>query len=60
VRLGEKNVEVLRLNADGSFSKYQDTEISRAYLPEEDISKLEEGIYVYGSGKINSVLEDYE
>jgi hypothetical protein len=60
VKLGDENVEVLRLNTDGSFSKYQDTEISRAYLPEEDISKLEEGIYVYGSGKINSVLEDYE
>lgn len=60
VKLGAQNIEILRLNSDGSFSPYQETDISRTYLPEEDIAKLEEGIYVYGSGKINSVLEDYE
>ena len=60
VKLGAENVEIMRLNSDGSFSPYQVTEISRTYLPDEDIAKLEEGIYVYGSGKINSVLEDYE
>ena len=26
----------------------------------KDIQKLEEGIYVFGSGNINSILEDYE
>ncbi len=54
------HIEVMRLNADGSFAKYQETEISKDYLPEEDIEKLEEGIYVFGSGNINSILEDYE
>ena len=60
VKLGNENVEVMKMNSDGSFSPYQVTEISRTYLPAEDIAKLEEGIYVYGSGKIDSVLEDYE
>lgn len=60
VTLGNEHIEVMKLNADGSFSPYQETDISREYLPEEDIKQLEEGIYVYGSGKINSVIEDYE
>ena len=60
VKLGNENVEVMKMNSDGSFSPYQVTEISRTYLPAEDIAKLEEGIYVYGSGKIDSILEDYE
>lgn len=60
IKLGSENVEIMKLNSDGSFSAYQVTDISRKYLPTDDISKLEEGIYVYGSGKIDSVLEDYE
>lgn len=60
IKLGEKNVEVMQFDTDGSFIPYQETEISREYLTEEDVQKLEEGIYVYGSGNINSILEDYE
>lgn len=60
VTLGDRHIEVMKLNSDGSFAPYQETDISREYLPEEDVKQLEEGIYVYGSGKINSVIEDYE
>lgn len=60
VTLDNGHIEVMKLGADGSFIPYQKTDISREYLPEEDVKQLEEGIYVYGSGKINSVLEDYE
>lgn len=60
VKLGDEHIEIMQINTDGSFVPYMETEISREYLPEEDINQLEEGIYVFGSGKINSVIEDYE
>lgn len=44
----------------GELNEYQKTDISRSYLPEEDIESLEKGISVYGEGKLSSVLEDYE
>lgn len=60
ITLGNEHIEVKKLNTDGSFSPYLETEISKEYLPAEDIEKLQEGIYIFGSGLINSVLEDYE
>ena len=39
---------------------YKTTDISREYLPAEDISKLEQGMYVFGEGKLNSIIEDFE
>ena len=30
------------------------------YLTEDDIQKLEIGMLVFGKGKLNSVLEDFE
>ena len=60
IKLGEKYVQVFHLELDGNLVVYETTDISREYLPEEDIKKLEEGIYVFGKGKLNSVLEDFE
>lgn len=60
IKLGEKYVQVFHLEPDGNLVVYGTTDISREYLPEEDIKKLEEGIYVFGEGKLNSVLEDFE
>ena len=60
IKLGEKYVQVFHLEADGNLVLYETTDISREYLPEEDIKKLEEGVYVFGEGKLNSVLEDFE
>ena len=60
IKLGEKYVQVFHLEPDGNLVVYETTDISREYLPEEDIKKLEEGIYVFGKGKLNSVLEDFE
>lgn len=60
IKLGEKYVQVFHLEPDGNLVVYETTDISREYLPEEDIKKLEEGIYVFGEGKLNSVLEDFE
>lgn len=47
VKLGNEHIEIFRLNTDGSFSLYKETDISKDYLPAEDIEKLEEGIYIY-------------
>lgn len=60
IKLGEKYVQVFHLEPDGNLVVYETTDISREYLPEEDIKKLEEGIYVFGEGKLNSILEDFE
>ncbi len=60
ITLVDNHIEVMKLKADGNFIPYQKTDISKEYLPEEDVKQLEEGIYIYGSGKINSVIEDYE
>lgn len=60
IKLGEKYVQVFHLEPDGNLVVYETTDISREYLPEEDIKKLEEGIYVFGEGMLNSVLEDFE
>ena len=60
IKLGNEHIEIYKLNTDGSFSLYKETEISREYLPTEDIDELEEGMYIYGEGKINATLEDFE
>jgi len=60
IKLDEQMVNVYRLGNLGELTEYRKTDISRDYLPEEDVAKLEEGIPVYGEGKLSSVLEDYE
>ena len=61
IKLNENNkVDVYKINTDTSYSLYETTDISRDFLPIDDIEKLEEGIVVYGLGKVNSILEDYE
>ena len=60
IKLGEKYVQVFHLEPDGNLVLYETTDISKEYLTEEDIKKLEEGFYVFGEGKLNSVLEDFE
>ena len=61
IKLGENDlIEVYKINTDTSYSLYETTDISKEFLPEDDIENLEEGIVVYGYGKVNSILEDYE
>lgn len=60
MKLGNENIEIYKLNTDGSFALYKETEISREYLAREDIAVLEKGMYIYGEGKINATLEDFE
>ena len=44
----------------GELKEYKKTDIARSYLPENDIKDLQQGITVYGEGKLSSILEDYE
>ena len=62
IKLGEGdiNVSIYKVGNGGSLSLYKETDISKEYLTEEDIEKLEEGILIYGMGKLNSTLEDFE
>lgn len=60
ISIGEDFIEVFKLNQKGEEELYLVTGISRDYLAEDDIQKLNKGIEVYGKGNINSKLEDYE
>lgn len=60
IQLKEDEVNVYQMGTLGELKEYKKTDIVRDYLPEEDIENLEEGITVYGEGKLSSVLEDFE
>lgn len=60
VKMGENNVEIYKIGNGGSLTLYKETDISKEYLPSEDIKTLEEGIAVYGNGKLNATIEDFE
>lgn len=61
ITVGNEFVEIYRI-VDENKNKilYNTTDISKEYLTEEDIQKLEEGISIYGKDQLNSVLEDFE
>lgn len=60
IKLDNGFVKIYNKLDENNLSLYEETEISKEYLTEEDIQKLEIGILVYGKGKINSVIEDFE
>ena len=53
-------VTVYRLDEDYNKSLYEKTDIYTEYLPEQDINRLKEGIYVYTISDLNSELENFE
>lgn len=60
IESGENFIEVYSLDEEYDKEMYQVTNISIEYLAEEDLEKLEEGIYVYGTQELNAVLESFE
>lgn len=60
IALGEDFIEVFKLNQNEEDELYLVTNISRDYLAQRDIEKLQKGIAVFGRDNINSKLEDYE
>lgn len=59
LRLGN-NIEIYQMKEVDDFKLMKETNISREYLTKEDIQSLEEGIFVFGIGNLNSALEDFE
>lgn len=53
-------VVVYRLDEDYDKILYEKTDIYTEYLPDEDINRLKEGIYVYTVSDLNSELENLE
>ena len=51
---------VYRLKSNYDTEIYQTTEISSEYLSTDDKKELEEGIYIYGTAELNSILENFE
>ena len=60
IRLEDDAVNVYQMGTLGELKEYKKTDIARDYLPEEDVEDLEEGITVFGEGKLSAVLEDFE
>lgn len=60
LKLGKDNIEVYKSLNNGKEKLYKSTNISKDYLTNIDIEKLEEGIYVYGISNLNSAIEDFE
>lgn len=60
ITLGEEFVEIYKLTDENNKILYDTTQITREYLTEQDILKLENGINLYGKDKLNSVIEDFE
>ncbi len=60
IKLDNGVIKIYNKIDDNNLKLYRETEISKEYLTKEDIEKLEVGILVYGEGKINSVIEDFE
>ena len=57
----ENNVIVIyQIDEAGLETEYEQTGITTEYLTNEDILKLEAGIYVYGKESLTNTIEDYE
>jgi len=53
-------IAIYTLDDQDNLTLKEMTAIVTAYLPEEDVQKIREGIKVIGKDKLNQALEDYE
>ncbi len=60
IKLDNGFVKIYNKTSEDTLNLYRETDISKDYLTEDDIQKLEIGMLVFGKGKLNSVLEDFE
>lgn len=60
IKLDNEFVKIYNKIDENRLSLFQETEISKEYLTQDDIQKLEIGILVYGKGQLNSIIEDFE
>lgn len=60
IKLDNDFIKIYNKVSDDTLNLYLETDIYKQYLADEDIKRLENGISVYGKGKLNSILEDFE
>lgn len=53
-------IAIYTVDENGKDTLQELTQILTAYLPEEDLTRLKEGIKIQGKEKLNQALEDYE
>ena len=53
-------IGIYTIDEDGTETLKEDTEISTAYLPDEDVEKIKDGIKAIGDDQLHAVLEDFE
>ena len=53
-------ISIYRMDENNNEIFVSGTGIIIKYLPESDKEKIEEGIYVAGSGELNKLLENFE
>lgn len=56
----EGKIAIYSIDDENNLKLYEETEIITNYLPEEDITRIREGIRVNGRQELNEALEDYE
>jgi len=60
VKIEESNLCIYRINLEGEYEVYQQTEIAAEFLREGLQEKLKDGIYVNGLSELFVLLEDIE
>ena len=60
VKIEESNLFIYRINLEGEYELYQQTEIAAEFLREGLQEKLKDGIYVNGLSELFVLLEDIE
>lgn len=60
LKLDKENVDIFHMKNGEELEFFKSTDISTEYLTSDDINNLQNGIYVYGIGNLNSAIEDFE
>jgi len=60
VKIEENNLCIYRINLEGEYELYQETEIAAEFLREGLQEKLKDGVYVDGLSELFILLEDVE
>ena len=60
LKLENNEIIIYKVDEEGREKEYRRTNIAKEYLPTDDITKLLDGIMVYGKENLNDTLEDYE
>lgn len=60
IKVKDGYIAIYTIDENAKETLQEVTQILTAYLPEEDLIRLEEGIQIHGKENLNQALEDYE